>query len=89
MQLKTLIINVKPVSHHGYNKMKETLPMKFACSEHIDNAIDDYVDIKKVAPEVTFVHEWKKADGSQLDAHCDFCGEPATYVLTHKTESEQ
>lgn len=61
--------------------------MKFACIDHIDNAIDDYIDYQEIAPEVSYVHDWQNADGTQLKTHCEYCNEPATYVLTHQTES--
>ena len=62
--------------------------MKFACTDHIDHAIDDVVDVCNVAPEVSFVHQWKKADGETLDARCDYCTKRAKYLITHKGEAQ-
>lgn len=63
--------------------------MKLACEQHIDNTIDDFVDLQQVAPEVTFTREWRKADGAQLDASCDYCHEPAIYLLLYREESNR
>lgn len=62
--------------------------MKFACMEHVDQAVDDYVDFCQVAPCLMFMHEWRKADGSSLDAMCDYCHERAIYVLAVQPETE-
>lgn len=62
--------------------------MKFSCTDHIDNAIDDVVDLHNVAPEVSYVHQWKKADGTPLNARCDYCTKSATYMLTYKGEAQ-
>lgn len=62
--------------------------MKLACKQHIDHAIDDFVDIRQVAPEVTFAREWRKANGSPLKASCDYCRKPAIYLLLSREKSE-
>lgn len=54
---------------------KEEFSM-FSCEEHIELAIDMYVDEKELAPEI------EKLDNSRkLSTSCDLCKNPAVYIV--------
>lgn len=46
----------------------------YACTEHIDVAIDDYVNSEEKAPEMKIVTE-------EQNKKCTYCIEKAKYVL--------
>jgi CxxH/CxxC protein (TIGR04129 family) len=45
----------------------------YCCEEHIELAIDMYVDEKELAPEIEKVEE--------LSTKCEMCGNPAVYII--------
>ncbi|MDQ0228127.1 CxxH/CxxC protein [Metabacillus niabensis] len=48
----------------------------YSCEEHIELAIDMYVDEKELAPEI------EKLDNSRkLSTSCDLCTNPAVYIV--------
>ncbi|WP_299089798.1 CxxH/CxxC protein [uncultured Metabacillus sp.] len=48
----------------------------YCCEEHIELAIDMYVDEKELAPEI------KKLDkDSNLSTSCELCQNPAIYIV--------
>lgn len=51
--------------------------MKYkVCSEHIDMAIDTYVDENEVAPEINLLNQDEK-----LSTSCEFCQNKAIYIV--------
>ncbi|MFC0273091.1 CxxH/CxxC protein [Metabacillus herbersteinensis] len=48
----------------------------FCCEEHIELAIDMYVDEKELAPEIEKIQ--KKAE---LSTSCELCEKPAVYIV--------
>ncbi|MDX8360945.1 MULTISPECIES: CxxH/CxxC protein [Bacillaceae] len=46
------------------------------CDEHIDLAIDMYVDEHEIAPEINMLNEEEK-----LSTCCEFCRNQATYIV--------
>jgi len=50
--------------------------MIYCCEEHIDLALDMYVDEHEVPPEMEKVEEEKK-----LSTSCEFCQNKAIYVV--------
>lgn len=52
--------------------MKEKYEEIFACMEHVDCALDDYVNIKEAAPELIRTNEEKK---------CSYCQKNAEYII--------
>ncbi len=52
--------------------MKEKYEKIFACMEHVEQAIDDYVNLKEAAPQLI------KADE---DEKCSYCQKTAEYLI--------
>jgi CxxH/CxxC protein (TIGR04129 family) len=48
----------------------------YCCEEHIELAIDMYVDEKELAPEIE-----KVAGNAELSTNCEMCENPAVYVV--------
>ena len=52
--------------------MKEKYEIIFACIDHVDQALDDYVNDKEAAPELIKTYEEKK---------CSYCQKNAEYII--------
>ncbi|APH06800.1 CxxH/CxxC protein [Bacillus weihaiensis] len=48
----------------------------YCCEEHVEVAIDMYVDEKELAPEIE-----KVAENEKLSTTCELCKNPAVYVI--------
>lgn len=48
----------------------------YCCEEHIELAIDMYVDEKELAPEIE-----KIENNSNLSTSCELCSNPAVYIV--------
>jgi CxxH/CxxC protein (TIGR04129 family) len=48
----------------------------YCCEEHIELAIDMYVDEKELAPEIE-----KIENNSKLSTSCELCTNPAVYIV--------
>ncbi|GAX89094.1 CxxH/CxxC protein [Effusibacillus lacus] len=51
-----------------------------ACKEHVEFAIDEFVDTYEEAPELRLIEETTVFEEPR--SKCKFCGEPAAYLLT-------
>lgn len=71
-KLKTIRIEGKEVELHPEH------PVRFACMEHFDMEIDEYVDEFEVAPDT---YRAQSVEDETLDKRCRACGEPADIVL--------
>lgn len=60
--------------------MKERLTGKmiYSCEEHVDIALDDIVDEFMTFPVLS------KIDVDNLTTNCEYCQNPATYVVANK-----
>jgi CxxH/CxxC protein (TIGR04129 family) len=58
-----------------HNWIKGVGPMYLCCEEHVDMAIDMYVDETEQAPNVSLI----TVDNS--DQSCDFCENKAVYIV--------
>jgi len=60
--------------------MKERLTVKmiYSCEEHVEIALDEIVDEFETFPVLS------KIDGDNLSTHCEYCQNPATYVVANK-----
>jgi CxxH/CxxC protein (TIGR04129 family) len=56
--------------------MDKQIKEYLVCEEHVEYAIDDYVDDNELAPDITLV------EGNQT---CDRCDSPAKYRLVPQT----
>lgn len=48
----------------------------YCCEEHIELAIDMYVDEKELAPEIEKIEK-----NSKLSTSCELCANPAIYIV--------
>jgi CxxH/CxxC protein (TIGR04129 family) len=48
----------------------------YCCEDHIELAIDMYVDEKELAPEIE-----KLDNNSKLSTSCEMCTNPAIYIV--------
>lgn len=55
-------------------------PLRFACMEHVDEELDDYVNEFEAAPD-TYRAELVGDEGLGLDKRCRACGAPAHIAL--------
>jgi CxxH/CxxC protein (TIGR04129 family) len=53
---------------------------RFCCTDHMDIALDDFVDCFQKAPEM------EELTTQTVDCH--FCSQPAQYHLYHQPEEE-
>jgi CxxH/CxxC protein (TIGR04129 family) len=51
-----------------------------ACEEHIDMAIDDFVNTYEEPPEMRLLEETTVSE--EIHSKCKYCGEKAKYLLT-------
>lgn len=57
------------------------------CAEHVELAIDMYVDENELAPEIEKIDE-----NSELSTTCELCQNPAVYIVGNEsptTKSEK
>jgi CxxH/CxxC protein (TIGR04129 family) len=57
---------------------KVELKMIYSCEEHVDIALDDIVDEFMTFPVLS------KVDGDNLSTSCEYCQNPATYIVANK-----
>ncbi|MFD2368901.1 CxxH/CxxC protein [Brevibacillus sp. GCM10020057] len=53
-------------------------PVRFACMEHVEEELDDYVNDFEAAPDT---HQAELLDADGLDKRCRACGAPAKIAL--------
>ena len=53
-------------------------PVRFACMEHVEDELDDYVNEFEAAPD-TYKADSVEAEG--LDKRCHTCGQPGQIAL--------
>lgn len=53
-------------------------PVRFACMEHVEEELDDYVNDFEAAPDT---HRAALLEGEGLDKRCRACGAPAKIAL--------
>ncbi|WP_018131043.1 CxxH/CxxC protein [Effusibacillus pohliae] len=51
-----------------------------ACEEHIDMALDEFVNTYQEPPELRLIEETTVFEDCR--SKCQFCGEPAKYLVT-------
>lgn len=51
-----------------------------SCEEHLEPAIDDYVDEVESAPDILLIEDFT-GDKEEVPDHCAFCEKPIRYVL--------
>lgn len=51
-----------------------------SCEEHLEPAIDDYVDEEEAAPDILRIEDYT-GDKEKVPNHCAFCEKPIIYVL--------
>ena len=61
-------------------------PVRFACMEHVEEELDDYVNEFEAAPNTYRADSVEAAagsgaDGKELDKRCRVCGEPGQIAL--------
>jgi CxxH/CxxC protein (TIGR04129 family) len=54
----------------------------YACKEHVDYVMEDFIDKYSVAPTMELI------DSTNLK-ECDWCQQPATYLLILEEEMEE
>jgi CxxH/CxxC protein (TIGR04129 family) len=54
------------------------MKMIYSCEEHVDFALDEIVDEFMTFPVLS------KIDGDNLSTPCEYCQNPATYVVANK-----
>jgi len=59
-------------------EMHPGFPVRFACMEHVDEELDDYVNDFETAPDT---HRAELVEGDGLDKRCRACGAPAKMAL--------
>ncbi|WP_254457141.1 CxxH/CxxC protein [Brevibacillus sp. HB2.2] len=72
MKMKSLQIEGKEV------ELLAEYPVRFACMEHLEQELDDYVNDFEAAPD-TYAAQAIEGDG--VDKRCRECGEPAQIAL--------
>lgn len=72
MKMKSLQIEGKEV------ELLAEYPVRFACMEHLEQELDDYVNDFEAAPD-TYAAQAVEGDG--VDKRCRECGEPAQIAL--------
>lgn len=55
---------------------KEEYKDMYCCEDHIELAIDMYVDEKEIAPEIEKIEH-----NGKLSTRCQMCEKPAIYVV--------
>jgi len=59
-------------------ELQEEFPVRFACMEHFDQELDEYVNDYEVAPDT---YAAKAVEDETVDKRCRACGEPGQIVL--------
>jgi len=59
-------------------ELQEEFPVRFACMEHFDQELDEYVNDYEVAPD-TYVAQ--VIEDETVDKRCRACGEPGQIAL--------
>ena len=70
-------------------ELLEGFPVRFACMEHVEEELDDYVNEFEAAPntyraesvEAVAEGQGSDADVKELDKRCRVCGEPGQIAL--------
>ncbi|KNB72085.1 hypothetical protein ADS79_22030 [Brevibacillus reuszeri] len=70
--MKSIYIEGKEV------ELQEEFPVRFACMEHFDQELDEYVNDYEVAPD-TYAAQAVEAEA--VNKRCRACGEPGKIVL--------
>lgn len=70
--MKTIRIEGKEV------ELIEEYPVRFACMEHVEEELDDYVNEFEAAPNT---YRASSIEWDEADKHCRVCKEPAQIVL--------
>lgn len=53
-------------------------PVRFACMEHVEEELDEYVDEYETAPDT---YRAESVEGDGLDKRCRTCGQPGQIAL--------
>lgn len=54
----------------------------YACNEHIDYVMEDFIDRYEIAPTLELIDKTEPK-------FCDWCKQPATYLLTSEEKTEE
>jgi len=70
--MKSIYIEGKEV------ELQEEFPVRFACMEHFDLELDEYVNDYEVAPDT---YAAQAVENEAVDKRCRACGEPGQIAL--------
>ena len=59
-------------------ELQEEFPVRFACMEHFDQELDEYVNDYEVAPDT---YAAQVVEDEMVDKRCRACGEPGQIAL--------
>ncbi|MFP3391548.1 CxxH/CxxC protein [Brevibacillus sp. SIMBA_040] len=70
--MKSIYIEGKEV------ELQEEFPVRFACMEHFDQELDEYVNDYEVAPDT---YAAQAVEGDKVEKRCRVCGVPGQIAL--------